>query len=177
MKTLIKKSIITSFALVLTSVGVSNAQEFVNKEAPADVKTYGNWSTACEKSPKDPNVEACFTSQTMVLKDNNAEVLYIAVGRIPNIPEPVLAITTPLRTFLPAGIKITVDEENPQTLPHEFCDPAGCHLRVGVKQEVIDAMKGGKNLNIEFRDAVGQKLLIPVSLSGFTKAFDSLKKS
>lgn len=170
--TILIKSLIVLFYAVNFA---ANAQEFTTKKAPENATVSGKWGTICDKLPNDGNKEVCFASQTLILQENNSEVLYIAIGKLPGVKEPMLAMTTPLRTFLPAGITIKIDDNPKQVLPHEFCDNIGCHLRVGVKPEVIESMKKGNKINIEFRDGIGQKLAIPVSLKGFTKAYQELK--
>ena len=163
-------------ALLLPLSQLTFAQEYLIKEPDSKAKTYNSWANQCET---DPNTESriCYSSQTIIVKDKDAEILYIAIGYIPDSDKPLLRMTTPLGTLLPEGMQIQVDEGEESRLPYVFCNRIGCHIEVGVTEKFLAAIKKGNQLNIKFLDLGGREFNVPVSLSGFTKAYNALEKS
>ena len=151
------------------------AQGYMIKEPNESAKVYKSWANQCETDPNSKK-EVCYSSQTIMLKDKDAEILYIAIGHIPESQKPLLRLTTPLGTLLPEGMAIKVDEGEESRLPYLFCNTVGCHIEVGVTEKFLTAIKKGNKLNVKFLDLGGRSFQVPVSLSGFTKAYDSLKK-
>ena len=163
-------------ALLLLLPLTTYAQEYLIKEPDSKATTYNSWANQCETDPNSNN-KICYSSQTIIVKDKDAEILYIAIGHIPDSDKPLLRMTTPLGTLLPEGMQIQVDNGEESRLPYVFCNRIGCHIEVGVTEKFLAAIKKGNKLNIKFLDLGGREFNVPVSLSGFTKAYNSLEKS
>ncbi len=167
----IKAIILITALLPFTSF----AQEFLIKEPDSSAKVFKDWANQCET---DPNLkqEICYTSQTIVVKDKDAELVNIAVGHIPEAKKPILRITTPLGTLLPEGMSVKIDAGEVSRLPFVFCSRVGCHVEVGITDKFLDAIKKGNKIKLTFLDLGGRSFEVPISLSGFTKAYNSLKQ-
>lgn len=165
-----------NIAVLLLLSPFSFAQEYLVKEPDSKAKTYNSWANQCETDPNTKN-EICYSSQTILVKDKDVEILYIAIGHIPDTEKPLLRMTTPLGTLLPEGMMIQVDDGEESRLPYVFCNRIGCHIEVGVTDKFLTAIKKGNKLNIKFLDLGGREFIVPVSLSGFTKAYNALLKS
>ena len=163
-------------ALLLLLPQITFAQEYLIKEPDSKATTFNSWANQCETDPNTKN-KICYSSQTIIVKDKDAEILYIAIGHIPDSDKPLLRMTTPLGTLLPEGMQIQVDDGEESRLPYVFCNRIGCHIEVGVTEKFLAAIKKGNKLNIKFLDLGGREFTVPVSLSGFTKAYNSLEKS
>lgn len=163
-------------ALLLLLPGVIFAQEYLIKEPDSKAKTYNSWANQCETEPNTER-KICYSSQTILIKEKDVEILYIAIGHIPDSDKPLLRMTTPLGTLLPEGMLLKVDDGEESRLPYVFCNRIGCHIEVGVTEKFLTAIKKGNKLNIRFLDLGGREFNVPVSLSGFTKAYDALEKS
>lgn len=166
------KKLIT--ALFLMFAITAQAQDFLIKEPNSAAKVFKDWANQCEKDPNQEK-EICYTSQTIVVKGKDAELLNIAVGHIPQADKPILRITTPLGTLLPEGMSLQIDAGESSKLPFVFCSRIGCHIEVGVTDKFLAAIKAGNKINLKFLDLGGRTFEVPVSLSGFTKAYSSLK--
>ena len=153
---------------------ISLAQEFLIKEPDSSAKVFKDWANQCETDP-NLNQEICYTSQTIVVQGKEAELLNIAVGHVPEAEKPILRITTPLGTLLPEGMKVQIDAGEVSRLPFVFCSRVGCHIEVGVTDKFLEAIKKGNKIKLTFLDLGGRSFEVPVSLSGFTKAYNSLK--
>ncbi len=167
-----------SFKIIIATVAllpaISFSQEFLIKEPDNSAKIFKDWANQCET---DPNLkkEICYTSQTIVVKGKDAELLNIAVGHVPEAEKPILRITTPLGTLLPEGMKVQIDAGEVSRLPFVFCSRIGCHIEVGITDKFLDAIKKGNKIKLTFLDLGGRSFEVPVSLSGFTKAYNSLQ--
>lgn len=170
-----KKLKMMVITLALTPILVF-AQEFSVK-APDDesVKVFQDWSAQCETEP-DSGKEICYSSQSILLKENNAEILYVAVGYVPGSEQPLLRLTTPLGTLLPEGMSLRIDSGEATRLPYIFCNRIGCHIEVTVTDKFLNSAKKGSKIHVKFVDLGKRDIEIPVSLSGFTKAFEFIKK-
>jgi len=163
------------FAVFLFVVTAAHSQDFLIKEPDGSAKVFKDWANQCETDP-NLNKQICYTSQTIIVKGKDAELLNVAVGHIPEAEKPILRITTPLGTLLPEGMTLQVDAGETSRLPYVFCSRVGCHIEVGVTDKFLAAIKKGNKINLKFLDLGGRSFEVPVSLSGFTKAYGSLQK-
>ena len=73
-----------------------------------------------------------------------------------------------------AGFKL-VDANAPKALDLQTCDRTACYAETGLPAELVAAMQGGQKLNITFQNMQKQPVTLPMSLIGFTAAFDQAK--
>ena len=84
-------------------------------------------------------------------------------------------IVVPLETMLTAQLTVAVDGANAKRYPFAFCNQIGCFSRIGLSQEDIEGYKAGTTADMIIVPAAAPDQIVKVnmSLSGFTKAFDS----
>ncbi len=107
---------------------------------------------------------------------NSGQLLAAVTIRVP--PEtgaPVMMIQTPFGLHLPAGLKLAIDTTPVATLPLQTCDGAGCYAAQVVSPDVIDALKRGSSLSVTFQDTTQRDIPVPVSLKGFTAAYEAIQ--
>lgn len=165
--------------LTMTSLLLVMAGMFVVTPALAEKpKKYNDWLYSCEKNKQGKS--ACFVSQTLSRKgkDNKkgGKVFVIKIGFMPGQKKPVAFMQVPLGVSLPPGLTFGIDKGKPSRWPYEFCGPEGCVVMVRMDDAMIVSMKRGSSAYaiIAGRDRKGQKL--PISLKGFTAAYNALKK-
>ncbi len=78
----------------------------------------------------------------------------------------------PLRSLLPAGALVKIDDKEPIKLTYQSCDEAGCFAEAIVEPALVATMKTGKQIAYLGMDVAGHALSIPLPLEGFAKAFD-----
>ncbi|HRH79477.1 MAG TPA: invasion associated locus B family protein [Thiobacillaceae bacterium] len=146
--------------------------------APPDGARFKDWGTRCEALPEGKG-QLCHIYQTVSVKDkdkpNDQPLLNVAVLYPPGKDTPLALFTVPLGVLLPAGMGLQVDEGETTRFGYELCMPQGCRGGLELKPEVIEALKRGKQAKVIVVDAKRRAAAIPVSLQGFTAAFDSLK--
>lgn len=86
------------------------------------------------------------------------------------------SITAPLETLLTENIVISVDGGKPKVYPFSWCDRASCVARVGFTAEEVATMKKGNKATMTIVPvaAPDQKVVLNISLKGFTKGFEAL---
>lgn len=172
-------------------VGDAPAADGLSLGTPADGSTgapqpgqtytlanFDSWEQRCVKtaSGKDP----CQLYQ--LLKDQSGN----AVSEISLFPLPPggqaaagATIVTPLETLLTEQLHLVIDGGTPKTYPFTFCSQIGCVSRVGFTAAEIDEMKKGAKAVITIVPVVAptQKVVVDVSLSGFTAGFQAVTEA
>lgn len=86
-----------------------------------------------------------------------------------------MMIQAPLGLFLPAGISIDVDGADPQRFELQTCDAGGCYAGSPLADEFLARMSKGQTLNVNFQNLNKQSINVPVTLVGFTAAYQNIR--
>jgi invasion protein IalB len=78
--------------------------------------------------------------------------------------------------LLTQQLTLQVDDGQARRYPFTFCNAAGCVSRVGFTSEEIALFKRGNAATIRMVPAAApdQEVILSVSLTGFTAAYDNL---
>ena len=155
--------------ILLLSIGlVSNAQA-----KPENGKKFKDWTVVCEKMPSTGE-KICNIFQN-VTNDKKKVVLQVAIGYRPGSSEVQALFTLPLGILLQPGIEFKGGTAKAVRIPFSVCVKNGCVAITKLESATVKGMKAGDKGSVKFAAAQKQILEIPVSLSGFTAAFNSLK--
>ncbi|SFS09463.1 invasion associated locus B family protein [Yoonia litorea] len=139
-------------------------------------ETFGDWDVRCVVAPEGQQ-DPCNLYQ-LLLNDEGVSVAEFNVFLLPEGSQIVAGATfvVPLETFLPEALTLAVDGQNVRRYPYRFCNRAGCVARIGFVQSEIDEFKAGANGSLRIVPAAANdtEVILDISLSGFTAAFDSL---
>jgi invasion protein IalB len=83
-----------------------------------------------------------------------------------------LQVTVPTGRFIPAGIKLKVDDGQEQTLPYFVCVPQNCIAEVALNDSIIQTFKGGGKLTLTSTNFQNKPNPVEITLEGFTAAYD-----
>jgi invasion protein IalB len=88
-------------------------------------------------------------------------------------------IVAPLETLLTEQMTISIDGATPKRYPFTWCAPVGCIARIGFTQADIDSFKKGAKATMTIVPALApdQKVILDISLKGFTAGFDAVSKT
>lgn len=135
-----------------------------------------DWTIRCIRK-ENPNDEVCQMYQLLKNTDGSgvAEVSLVPVRGDENIAS-IANIMTPLGTLLRPGLVLAVDENDPIVYPFTVCSQQGCLARFGITNELLEQMKSGSTAISEIVAAVSpdRPIVLDISLSGFTRAFETL---
>ena len=138
-------------------------------------ETHGDWRVRCvraELGQEDRcqmiivlfNQEGEPVSEFLVSKVSDDEIVSVATLR------------TPLEVLLPPGIEVGVDGNPAGRVPYLFCTQRFCQSEIQLRDKDVGVFKrGGKaSMTMVVRTSPPQRVVLDVSLNGFTKAYDSL---
>lgn len=139
-------------------------------------ETHGNWELRCIRVPEGQQ-EPCQLYQ--LLKDDAGNGL--AEINLFNLPEGQQAaagatIVTPLETLLTQQLTLAVDGGPTKRYPFTFCSVQGCFARIGFSNGDLASFKRGANGTVTIVPfaAPDQKVVLNISLTGFTKGYEAV---
>lgn len=161
--------------VVLMGPGAALAQQadepVIGGEAPAQ-QSADAWASRCVAATRSGPLE-CSLSQRAVTKQG--QLVGSVTIQLPAGAPSAMVVSVPLGIFLGAGVTFAIDTNAPQALELQACDRTACYAETALPDELITAMKGGEKLNITFQNMQKQPVTLPMSLVGFTAAFDQAK--
>lgn len=148
--------------------------------APADAaktdKPGALWGKSCDAGPDGK--QTCVVVQNVVITDkttnNSLRALSVAVGYLPGDAKLRMALTLPLGINLPTGVGFQIDEGQANTLPVETCLADGCRLIMTIDAGGRDSLVKSKMIKVTYQLANGQKVALPIELTGFGDALAQL---
>lgn len=134
-------------------------------------QVFDEWNVRCSGEEGVANV--CETYRNLYLTDNNQRILHIAIGHVPDEDSAVAILIAPLGVSLPEGMQLRVDEGEQSEFAYRSCATDGCRARAPLDTGMLDAMRAGAELRVTIAEVSGRRIVIPVSLTGFTAAFEA----
>jgi invasion protein IalB len=160
-----------------TAVAAETENEPAKNTASAEGKSVEPWQRRCSKQKvEEKEVEHCEIFQTLTMKENGKRFAEFAIGYPPDTAEARGIMILPLGSLLDTGVKMQIDEGRLYQFTFRYCLPSGCYAVLKLTSGIIDEMKKGTNAKIEMISVENKKYNVPFTLSGFTKAIDSVKK-
>lgn len=140
-------------------------------------ETTGDWQIRCVKAPEG-RADSCNMYQLLVDGQGN-QVAEVNLFRLPagSRAQAGATIVVPLETLLPQQLTLSVDGGSARQYPYTFCNAAGCVSRVGFTAPEVNQFKAGNSAQLRVVPAAApdQEVLLTMSLTGFTAAFDSIE--
>ena len=129
-----------------------------------------SWTKVCGKD-QTANKEICYTTRDFV-SDQGQPVLAVAIYDVKGDPNKIVRFLMPLGLLLQPGIRFGVDNAQPTGGRYAICFPNGCFAEAQVKDDFINAMKKGTNLNISVQNQGAREVSFSIPLADFAKGFD-----
>lgn len=181
------KPMIVSAMMVAAACGAAWAQTKpaapatppVSAEPKTTTATYGDWTLRCETAAGEKPRHLCEVIQTMQVQGQQAPVAQVAFGRPEGTTELHLIAVLPVNVVFPSTVRIGVDEKDPRPMELQWrrCMPGGCFADVAANEEAIGRWRTATAPGrLQFRDATGRDVALPVSFRGLAQALDGLGK-
>jgi invasion protein IalB len=165
--------------LMLTAVVAAVSQDEADAKKsdiipPAAPAAEPLWSKECVQRPN--GTPLCYVQQFAISQQQKAVVLRVQVGYMgPPDGQPRVLITAPLGIALQAGIRLTLDNDNPLVLPVQSCRKEGCETLAVLGKDVIGKFMTGKLMVVRYVYADRGPLDIPIRLDGLDSALKALQ--
>ena len=88
---------------------------------------------------------------------------------------PVAFVQLPLGLNVPVGAKFQVDDGKTVDLPIQTCENSGCYASAAITQELLGALKSGKQLKVSFQNLAKETITVPMPLNDFAATYDRIK--
>lgn len=160
--------------LLLPMAGAGSAASQETVADAASPPAPAPWGARCASDGRTTTPD-CVIEQRVVLSNNGQLLAAVTVRLPPDSPTPVMMIQTPFGLNLLAGLKLAIDDTPVETLQLQTCDGGGCYAGKVVSPELLGALKQGTTLSITFQDAAQRDIAVPVSLNGFTAAYEKIQ--
>ena len=156
----------------------SLGEDVVDPNAPGTIyvkEAKGDWQIRCIRT--EIGADPCQIFQGLQ-DDQGTTVAEITMVALANAGDAVAGatVTTPLGTLLTEQVVIAVDGGAGKRYPFTWCDPEGCHARLGFNADGLASMKRGASAKVTVTPLLtpDQPVILTMSLTGFTAAFDTM---
>ncbi|WP_425523497.1 invasion associated locus B family protein [Jiella flava] len=153
--------VLVGTATLLAGAPAANAQD-------AEVMPT-EWYKVCSKQGDN---EICNTQYSLIA---NTRQLITAVNLIDvkgKVNQKVLQAVVPTGRVIPAGVQLKIDNDQPLTMNYTVCFPNRCIAEAELTDALIASMKKGKQMVVTSVNFQRQPNPIPITLKGFTGAYD-----
>jgi len=132
------------------------------------------WVSTCTSNGRGQPLE-CAMEQRAVAKENGRVIGLVSI-RVPSqTRKPVTMIQLPLNLFLPAGVNVDVDGDLTQNQALQTCNQQGCFVGFPLSDNMLKQMFNGGKFNVTFQYLDKKPITLPMSLEGFTEAYNRIK--
>jgi invasion protein IalB len=140
--------------------------------------THDSWELRCLRA--EDGSDPCQLYQLLKDQDGNS-VAEMTMFPLPPGKPAVAGATfaAPLETLLTEALRIQVDGNTAKVYPFSWCAQDGCVARLGLTAEEIASFKAGNAATATIVPVVApdQKVILTISLKGFTAGYDALVAS
>ncbi len=169
-----KKETLRIIAIFLGAVlSISTLFSYSLKAEELKKNEFKDWQKICNETT---NICSIFSFGFDSEGNKKARVSLSLYGSADSKKVAEMTILSPLYSYLPHGLLIAVQNNEP--FRHEFalCAKEGCLNFIPLQKEEVEMLKKEWNLMLAYKDYrnLNEKIILDVSLVGFTKAYDSL---
>jgi invasion protein IalB len=137
---------------------------------PSDGGT--GWRVECANDGKALD---CQTVNKVSQRESGQIVAAVAIRIPPDTKKPVLMVQLPLGIQVTEQVSMQVDEGKTERYPIQTCAQNGCFVAAPVADQVVGALRAGKNLKVAFQSLTKQTITVTMPLGGFSLAYDKIK--
>ena len=170
-----RKHLTAWLALAVLAIGapvVASAQE---AEPPAAAPAAPpaappSWAKLCNADPTTGK-QLCLTIQE-IRADTGQFIASATVRTIEGDAKKSLITAVPPGMLLQPGLRIQIDDGEQREVKYGICFPNACYGELEINDEFITALKGGGKLTLTTLNQQAKPVNFPMTLAGFTKAYD-----
>jgi len=162
-----------------TTPAVPPAAAQVSAEPSVTTASFGDWTLRCQRLDAAKPGRICEVALVLQAQGQQAPIAQIAIGRIANNEPLRVTAVMPVSVTFPSSVQIVIGEKDakPLDLPWRRCIPTGCFADATPGDDMLRQWrKAGEAGRIQFKDAAGRDLALPLSTRGLDPALDALAK-
>lgn len=161
----------------LVMAPTASLAQAAGEAAGPNVDELQHWSKVCNPDPAT-NQQGCAVFYRLFANASTI-IAQISFSYLVSDPSTILLsawIPSTAGVFLDPGLALSIDGRDPSRVPFRLCDPQICIAEDNIAPAFINALKAGGQLTmtVVVPDQTNgtQSVAIPISLIGFTAAYD-----
>lgn len=158
-------------SMALFAAGAPLAAVAQEESAPTGPTAEEPWVKICNSNPND-NRELCLTIQE-IKAETGQFIASASIRAISGDEKKSFVVAVPVGMLLQPGMRAQVDNGEQFEIPYGVCFPNACYGELEINNDFVASLKKGNQLVITTMNAQAKPVSFPLTLSGFTKAFDS----
>jgi invasion protein IalB len=156
----------------VAALAVSLPMAAVAQDAPeAPAIPTAQWAKICNKNPNNEQQKLCLTMQE-VKAETGQFIASAAIREMTGVDKRSFVVAVPPGMMIQPGLTVKVDEGAETKVPFGICLPNACYGELEVNTDFVASMKKGGQLTITVMNAQAKPVSFPITLAGFTKAYD-----
>jgi len=154
------------------ALGLAAGGALAQEEGQMQVQFTG-WTTSCTAANRAAAADCVLVQRANLA--NGQQFIGLTI-RVPGETRaPVMLLQLPLGLDLQQGLALSVDGTDTPEPPVQTCEANGCFAGGPLDPALLTAMQAGGNLQISFQNTRGGTISVPVPLTGFTAAYQSIQ--
>jgi invasion protein IalB len=142
--------------------------------------SYANWVLTCDTQAGPPPQKTCEILQMVQAQAQGRTVPFSRIAVMQPVKgQPIkLVIQVPTNVALSRNVRIQIADADPGiAAPFARCASAGCFADFELKDDVLKKFRAASgNGKVTYADVAGHEVVVPLSFSGFSQAFEALAK-
>ena len=156
-----------TFAIVVLTI-VFSAYSIAEESASNEPK----WKKSCQSLNENEICQVSF-GQNVIYGEQTVWVSRVGIATL-NKDQMKLFVYGPLGVMIPNGVTYMIDGSPAVSMEYMACyNLLGCQATMEIDQTILNAIKNGNNIKIDFIKPNLETLTANVTLKGFTKALNS----
>jgi invasion protein IalB len=156
--------------LAIATVAIAAPIGATAQEAGAPAGAEPAWAKLCNTDPASGK-ELCLTIQE-IRADTGQFIASATIRTIAGDNKKSLITAVPPGMLLQPGLRIQIDEQPQVEVKYGICFPNACYGELEVDDEFVTKLKAGGKLTLTTLNQQAQPVNFPMTLGGFTKAYD-----
>ncbi len=145
--------------------------------------TYSDWKVECRSAPaaktkgkkgktaKGTTTRVCEMIQLYNFRRTRRRIAKLAIGKLPGQEKVKAVVESPLNVYLPDGVTIKTDSKAEFKGVFIRCKATSCFANFDLNKDAISKLEFAKKATMTFTNLARRKIVLPVSLKGFSSAY------
>jgi len=133
-----------------------------------------NWAVNCGTGETAEGPLVCQMMQNVVVQETNQRLLTVVVRPQKDSANHTLTLALPHGVDFLKGVDVQVDDKESFNVPVQTSSAQGAFSNLPISDELLAQLKAGTAIKFNFQAVSGQTFAVPISLIGFSTAYDKL---
>ncbi len=140
------------------------------------IVTHEDWALRCNTD--NPAVPPCDIIQRAIDSETGEDRMLFSVAHLGNEGIVGVQVWFSSGVLVSGGVRVEVDGEDVlEGLQFTRCETTGCFVEGVFLSSALAAFKEGRQAAIAILSDVGERRIMPISLKGYTAAYEEMRKS